>query len=185
VPLSRNLGTLTSWNPLGPSRPVRRLFYLYLYQFKSWLYSLKFYVTFDGPSRQVLRQYRKLSHDHFLPSLIIQGTTIECDYFQMLFWWSGLNTQNTKNYRVSAIKCHLLIKFYFFIITPLNWCSWHATLSCNHDWKLTITAHNLLSTFEYVSYRLVLNIIMLMDEITSGSKLEPMINICHKVMVNF
>ena len=30
VPLSRNLGTLTSWNPLGLSRPVTGLLYLYL-----------------------------------------------------------------------------------------------------------------------------------------------------------
>jgi len=28
VPLSRNLGTLTSWNPLGLSRPVMELLYL-------------------------------------------------------------------------------------------------------------------------------------------------------------
>ena len=27
VPLSRNLGTLTSWNPLGHTRPVTRLLY--------------------------------------------------------------------------------------------------------------------------------------------------------------
>ena len=31
VPLSRNLGALTSWNPLGLSRPVMGLIYLYLY----------------------------------------------------------------------------------------------------------------------------------------------------------
>ena len=30
VPLSRNLGALTSWNPLGLSRPVMGLLYLYL-----------------------------------------------------------------------------------------------------------------------------------------------------------
>jgi hypothetical protein len=30
--LSRNLGTITSWNPLGHSRPVTRLLYLYLYR---------------------------------------------------------------------------------------------------------------------------------------------------------
>ena len=29
VPLSRNLGTLTSWNPVGPSGPVMGLIYLY------------------------------------------------------------------------------------------------------------------------------------------------------------
>jgi hypothetical protein len=31
VPLSRNLGTLTSWNPLGLSRPVMGMIYLYHY----------------------------------------------------------------------------------------------------------------------------------------------------------
>jgi len=29
VPLSWNLGTLTSWKPLGYSRPVKGLLYLY------------------------------------------------------------------------------------------------------------------------------------------------------------
>jgi hypothetical protein len=32
VPLSRNLGNLTSWIPLGHSRPVTGLLYLYLFQ---------------------------------------------------------------------------------------------------------------------------------------------------------
>ena len=31
VPLSRNLGTLTFWNPLGHSRPVTGLLYLLIY----------------------------------------------------------------------------------------------------------------------------------------------------------
>jgi len=31
VPLSWNLGTVTSWNPLGLSRPVMGLLYLLLY----------------------------------------------------------------------------------------------------------------------------------------------------------
>ena len=31
VPLLRNLGALTSWNPLGLSRPVMGLLYLYLF----------------------------------------------------------------------------------------------------------------------------------------------------------
>jgi hypothetical protein len=159
--------------------------YLGALRFKSWLSSLMFYVTFDGPSRQVLRKYLELSHNHFLSSLIIQGTTIECDDFRTVFWWIGLNTQNTKTYRVSAVKCRSLITFYILIITPLNWCSWHVTHSCNHDWKLTIIAHNLPPAFEYVSYGLVLNVIMLREEVMSGSKLQPMINICHKLMVNF
>jgi len=32
VPLSRNLGALTSWNPLSHSRPIMGLLYLYLYR---------------------------------------------------------------------------------------------------------------------------------------------------------
>jgi len=31
VSLSRNLGTLTSWNPLGHSRPVKGLLHIYIY----------------------------------------------------------------------------------------------------------------------------------------------------------
>jgi hypothetical protein len=31
VPLSQNLGALTSWNPLRLSRPVMELLYLYLF----------------------------------------------------------------------------------------------------------------------------------------------------------
>ena len=31
VPLSRNMGVLTSWNPVGHSRPVMGLLYLYFY----------------------------------------------------------------------------------------------------------------------------------------------------------
>jgi len=34
VPLSRNLGTLTSWDPMGLSRPVMGLLYLYLYLYQ-------------------------------------------------------------------------------------------------------------------------------------------------------
>ena len=33
MPLSRNLGTLTSWNPLGLSGPVMGLLYLYLFTY--------------------------------------------------------------------------------------------------------------------------------------------------------
>jgi len=36
VPLSRNLGTLTSWNPLGLSRPVMGLLYVQMYYIPHW-----------------------------------------------------------------------------------------------------------------------------------------------------
>jgi len=38
VPLSRNLRTLTSWNPLTPSGPLTGLLYLYILTLPAWLY---------------------------------------------------------------------------------------------------------------------------------------------------
>jgi hypothetical protein len=46
VPLSRNLGTLTSWNLLGHSRPVTELLYLYLYKMK--YVAVLYTVVFGG-----------------------------------------------------------------------------------------------------------------------------------------
>ena len=41
MPLSCNLGTLTSWNPLGHSRPVTGLLYLYYYYYYYYYYLLQ------------------------------------------------------------------------------------------------------------------------------------------------
>ena len=40
VPLSRNLGTLTSWNPLGHSGPVTGLLYMHVVASPPYLYNL-------------------------------------------------------------------------------------------------------------------------------------------------
>jgi len=53
VPLSCNLGTLTSWNPLGHSSPVTGLLHLYLYPLYSTLCGTQ------GPSGRV-RKIRPL-----------------------------------------------------------------------------------------------------------------------------
>jgi hypothetical protein len=39
-PLSCNLGTLTSWNALGHSRPVTGLLYLYLYLYVTFVWEI-------------------------------------------------------------------------------------------------------------------------------------------------
>jgi len=58
VPLSRNLGTLTSWNPLGLSRPVMGLLYLSLYMFRtvfpSIIRSSTLYIQQQAFVRQIL-----------------------------------------------------------------------------------------------------------------------------------
>ena len=43
VPLSRNLGTLTSWNPLGHSRPVTGLLYLYSKNVSIYIFFIFFF----------------------------------------------------------------------------------------------------------------------------------------------
>jgi len=50
VPLLRNLGALTTWNPLGLPRPVKRLFYLFTY-FEHYVLIIrrsKLYYTASG-----------------------------------------------------------------------------------------------------------------------------------------
>jgi hypothetical protein len=57
VPLSRNLGTLTSWNPLGHSRPVTGLQYLYLYIY--YFTCLYFFSKFkEKKERKKVKQSR-------------------------------------------------------------------------------------------------------------------------------
>ena len=53
MPLSRNLGTLTSWNPLGHSGPVTGLIYLiFIIQiFKAFIRAYLRSVTFSGLGR--------------------------------------------------------------------------------------------------------------------------------------
>ena len=53
MPLSRNLGTLTSWNPLGHSGPVTGLLYLIfnIHMFKAFIQVYLCSVTFSGLGR--------------------------------------------------------------------------------------------------------------------------------------
>ena len=48
VPLSWNLGTLTSWNPLGHSRPVTGVLYLLLVHLLSYIYIKSLFLKFFG-----------------------------------------------------------------------------------------------------------------------------------------
>ena len=57
MPLSRNLGTLTSWNPLGHSRPLTGLlyflltyyYYYYYYYFYYYYFYYYYYYHYCGP----------------------------------------------------------------------------------------------------------------------------------------
>ena len=66
VPLSRNLGTLTSWNPLGLSRPVKGLLYLLPYrkQVVSLLYKIVPFNVAYGNNRLVKRTVTDVARDH-------------------------------------------------------------------------------------------------------------------------
>jgi len=62
VPLSRNLGTLTSWNPLGHSRPVTGLLYLIYIYIYIILSVLKF-----GLIELLINYFRTLFLPYFFP----------------------------------------------------------------------------------------------------------------------
>ena len=58
MPLSRNLGTLTSWNPLGHSRPVTGLL-IYMQTNLNFTYSFKRLIRHDYSS--ILSSYRAVN----------------------------------------------------------------------------------------------------------------------------
>ena len=57
VPLSRNLGTLTSWNPLGHSEPVTGLLYLFRTQHFPHSTYLHIYIYIDSDCTSRKLQY--------------------------------------------------------------------------------------------------------------------------------
>ena len=59
--------------------------------------------------------------------------------FPLRFWWTVLNIRNKKNYRVSAVKFHLIYTFYFLITFPMLF-TMHVIYSCNCDRQRTITS---------------------------------------------
>ena len=58
MPLSWNLGTLTSWNPLGHSRPVMGLLYLYLYLLSICVLATKNYSVLRSVTDRALRWWQ-------------------------------------------------------------------------------------------------------------------------------
>jgi hypothetical protein len=97
MPLSCNLGTLTSWNPLGHSRPVTGLLYLYIYllleygiirlsrNVGSWLPN----YVFNTPEEWRSRSHRCISLKSRKPRLIIQ--TRVCEHAMRFVTLGALN----------------------------------------------------------------------------------------------
>jgi hypothetical protein len=82
VPLSCNLGTLTSWNPLGHSRPVPGLLYLYLF------FIVECIVDSDMCSPTMQKMSMLHSHGNFLTAKYIgqhyKGDTVAFPWQQWL-----------------------------------------------------------------------------------------------------
>jgi len=67
VPLSRNLGTLNSWNPLGHSRPVTRLLCLFYFAFiKTYL------LTYYSMERRLSWEANRFSASQEIPHMFIK-----------------------------------------------------------------------------------------------------------------
>ena len=90
VPLSRNLGVLTYWNPLGLSRPVMGLLYLYLY-----LYPLLINCDFFNHSEAT--DLPAHSYDFWLSSLMIciWRTSLLADYKMYAIFFTFLTSSET------------------------------------------------------------------------------------------
>ena len=56
VPFSRNLGTLTSWNPLGLSRHVMGLLHLYLYLYESVISTETYSSKLKGSKLKIMQK---------------------------------------------------------------------------------------------------------------------------------
>jgi len=70
VPLSRNLGTLTSWNPLGLSRPVMGLIYIYLLQRKN-IFTRLFTFRYVAKFKKLVLNYGVSAIFNFVSNFLI------------------------------------------------------------------------------------------------------------------
>jgi hypothetical protein len=94
-----------------------------------------------------------------------------------------MKIKNTKNYGVSLVKCHLILAFYLWKIASLNWSTCQAIHPCIYDRQrqhktcpptLRCVKFPLSSEYHHVKG----------PTGTSGSKLEPLINVCRKIMAS-
>jgi len=82
-------------------------------------------------------------------------------------WLNIRKYKEHKNYRVTSVKCHLIIGLEFLKITCLNWSPWHAIHSVIMIKKIAhncTKAHKLPPMLQYSSYSLVPNTITLREE---------------------
>ena len=91
VPLSWNLGTLTSWNPLGHSRPVTGLIYLYITSIEPCFVVIRHFNNLDTIT--ILKTTNCCRwHKHILPrihmteiqSITRTGTMMTVQHFDSL-----------------------------------------------------------------------------------------------------
>ena len=111
VPLSRNLGTLTSWNPLGPSGPVMELLYFYLYlpHTKQAAFSLhdQSIVTVRENTTHLLSDHYK-THTHPVRVKLSFWITI-CSGIYSYHWYLKLTEDFRKLHKEKHLICTLHI----------------------------------------------------------------------------
>jgi len=124
VPLSWNLGTLTSWNPLGHSRPVMELLYFFLIHRK---YS--FTSTWIGTGCFFHHAWNHL-FNFIVPWIFYKQNCLWC-VFHFCTITKRKVLLNTAKYderrqRDAITKCFSFIKIWeiVFFAKPPSWQSW-------------------------------------------------------------
>jgi hypothetical protein len=88
VPLSRNLGTLTSWNPLGHPRPVTGLLYLLITA------SVR---TFFGLHTYVRKTLETRSEKYYVTEILLKSSVACVGKLQLCLWETGWK-KNLRNW---------------------------------------------------------------------------------------
>jgi len=86
MPLSWNLGTLTSWNPLGHFRPVTGLIYLLFFVHKVWITKPRVIATFKFLFICIIGLWSEIAHSCHL---------IVTDGYYFIRWLTSLHLSHS------------------------------------------------------------------------------------------
>jgi hypothetical protein len=124
---------------------------------------------------------------------LIQGAVLECDDFQITVSMKWVEYKKHKLLQIISSKMPFNICFLLPQITFVTWSSWNAVHSCNDDLKLIITTQKRKICARHCSVLVAVELHITSHSLwhikgwkgMSGLKLEPLINVCCEVVINY